>query len=74
MRHNQAMRVTVLFLAAGSGRRFGGKVPKQYQNVNGRPLVSIGLDSLAQESRIDAVQPVLAADDACFPRCIKGRR
>jgi len=73
MRHNPGMQVTVLFLAAGSGRRFGGDIPKQYQCVNGVPLVAIGLDSLAREPRICAVQPVLAADDVHFSRCIEDR-
>ncbi len=66
--------MTVLFLAAGSGRRFGGEVPKQYQCVNGIPLVVIGLNSLAREPRIHAVQPVLAAGDEYFSACIADQR
>jgi len=63
------MQVTVLFLAAGSGRRFGGKTPKQYQCVNHMPLVLIALNSLAKEPRISAVQPVLTAGDERFATC-----
>ncbi len=65
------MQVTVLFLAAGIGRRFGGKHPKQYQCVNQIPLVVIALNSLAKESRICAVQPVLAENDEYFSRCLE---
>jgi len=64
------MQVTVLFLAAGSGRRFGGEIPKQYQCINGISLLVIGLNSLAREPRIRAVQPVLAAGDEYFSACI----
>ncbi|MDQ6958067.1 MAG: 2-C-methyl-D-erythritol 4-phosphate cytidylyltransferase [Mariprofundaceae bacterium] len=65
------MQVTVLFLAAGSGRRFGGGIPKQYQCVNHVPLVLIALNSLAKESRISAVQPVLTAGDEKFATCLE---
>jgi len=67
------MRVTVLFLAAGRGRRFGGPVPKQYCCVDGVPLIVIALESLAREPRIHAVQPVVAARDEEFSRCLQGR-
>jgi len=64
------MQVTVLFLAAGSGRRFGGEISKQYQRVNHIPLVVIALNSLAREARISAVQPVLAKHDEYFFECL----
>jgi len=67
------MQVTVLFLAAGSGRRFGGDIPKQYQCVNDIPLVTIALKSLAKESRIVAVQPVLTVGDEHFSSCLEGQ-
>ncbi|MEM1266847.1 MAG: 2-C-methyl-D-erythritol 4-phosphate cytidylyltransferase, partial [Pseudomonadota bacterium] len=31
------MRVAVLIVAAGRGRRAGGGVPKQYRAIGGRP-------------------------------------
>ena len=67
------MQTGVLFLAAGSGRRFGGEIPKQYQCVGGISLVELGLRHLAAEARIRWLQPVLAADDAYFSHCISGR-
>jgi len=60
------MKTAVLLLAAGSGSRFGGDIPKQYVVVAGRAIVLHTLDSLAAESRITVVQPVLAAGDDCF--------
>ncbi len=73
MRHNRRMQVTVLFLAAGSGRRFGGGRPKQYRCVNEIPLVTMALNSLAKEPRIRAVQPVLAVNDEYFSMCLEGQ-
>jgi len=64
------MQVGVLFLAAGSGQRFGGDIPKQYESVNGLSLVELGLRHLAAERRIAWVQPVLAAGDERFVTCI----
>ena len=34
-----AERVLVIIPAAGSGTRFGGDVPKQFQPLGGKPLV-----------------------------------
>ena len=58
------MKIAVLLLAAGSGKRFGGDIPKQYVPVCGQPILCHSLKSLAQEPRIAVVQPVIAqADD-----------
>lgn len=67
------MQVTVLFLAAGSGRRFGSDIPKQYMEVEGHPLLFYALKSLAQEARIHAVQPVIAEGDEWFRDCVEGQ-
>ena len=66
------MKVTVLLLAAGSGRRLGSETPKQYLRVGGETLLEHCLLSLSREPRIDAVQPVIAEDDAYFSTCIEG--
>jgi len=66
------MRVTVLLLAAGSGRRLGSETPKQYLRVAGETLLVHCLRSLSREPRIDAVQPVIAEGDAFFSTCIEG--
>jgi len=64
------MRVGVLFLAAGSGRRFGGDIPKQYERIRGITLVELGLRHLAAEPRIAWLQPVLAEGDRYFADCV----
>jgi len=64
------MKTAVLLLAAGSGSRFGGDIPKQYVVVAGQAIVLHTLDALAAEPRITVVQPVLAAGDDCFAELV----
>ena len=53
--------------AAGSGRRFGGEVPKQYLRAAGKPLIGHALDALLSHPAVDGVVVALAADDARWP-------
>jgi len=68
------MHVGILLLAAGSGKRFGGMLPKQYTTVADEPLLIHTLNSLSQEGRISVVQPVIAEEDARYAEVIKGRQ
>lgn len=65
------MKVGLLLLAAGSGRRFGGEIAKQYVEVLGKPLLLYTLESLTADPRIALVQPVISADDERFAAVIK---
>lgn len=53
--------------AAGSGRRFGGDIPKQYLMAAGTPLIGHALDALLSHPAIEGVVVALAADDAHWP-------
>lgn len=53
--------------AAGSGRRFGGEVPKQYLHAAGKSLIEHALDALLSHPAIDGVVIALAAEDARWP-------
>ncbi len=53
--------------AAGSGRRFGGEVPKQYLQAAGKPLIAHALDALLAHPRIDGAVVALAEGDARWP-------
>ncbi|HTL14838.1 MAG TPA: 2-C-methyl-D-erythritol 4-phosphate cytidylyltransferase [Thermomonas sp.] len=53
--------------AAGSGRRFGGEVPKQYLQAAGRPLLGHALDALLAHPRVDGAVVALAAGDPRWP-------
>jgi 2-C-methyl-D-erythritol 4-phosphate cytidylyltransferase len=66
------MDVGILLLAAGSGSRFGGAMPKQYIQVCGKPLLLYTLEHLALESRITVVQPVIAEGDEHFAHAVAG--
>ena len=50
-----------LILAGGTGTRCGTDTPKQYIEINGKPVISYCLDVFAEHSLIDAIQVV--ADD-----------
>lgn len=54
--------------AAGRGERFGGRVPKQYERILGRPVLSWTLAALLAERTIRRVVVALAADDRRFGR------
>lgn len=66
------MKIGVILLAAGSGSRFGGNLPKQYVPVCGKPIVLHALEYLAAEPRIAAVQPVVAEGDVQFSQLVAG--
>jgi 2-C-methyl-D-erythritol 4-phosphate cytidylyltransferase len=52
-----------LIPAAGTGSRFGGELPKQYQVLHGRPLLAYAVDALALETPLKRVYVVHAQDD-----------
>ena len=53
--------------AAGSGRRFGGEVPKQYLRAAGKPLIEHALDALLSHPGVDGAVVALAEGDARWP-------
>jgi 2-C-methyl-D-erythritol 4-phosphate cytidylyltransferase/2-C-methyl-D-erythritol 2,4-cyclodiphosphate synthase len=57
------VRTAAIILAAGSGTRAGGEIPKQYQSVGGKPLLRHALECFASHPEIDFVLPVIAAGD-----------
>lgn len=48
----QAPRIVALLVAAGSGTRAGGTVPKQFAIVAGRPMIAHAYDALASHPAI----------------------
>ena len=53
--------IWALVPAAGSGRRFGGDVPKQYLHAAGKPLIGHALEALLAHPQTDGVVVALAA-------------
>lgn len=56
-----------LLPAAGSGRRFGGEVPKQYLRAAGKPLIEHALEALLSHPGVQGVVVALSANDAHWP-------
>ena len=50
--------ITALILSGGTGTRLGADIPKQYIEVDGRPIISYCLETLAKNSRVDSVRIV----------------
>jgi 2-C-methyl-D-erythritol 4-phosphate cytidylyltransferase/2-C-methyl-D-erythritol 2,4-cyclodiphosphate synthase len=55
------MTVTALIVAAGSGSRMGGEMPKQYRLIAGKAMLAHAIDALASHPRVDAVRVVIGA-------------
>ena len=67
MSPDQVRGVWAIVVAAGRGSRFGGALPKQYAQVDGRPLLAHTLDALLSHPGVRGAVVVLAADDAHWP-------
>jgi len=55
---------TAIVVAAGSSNRFGGTVPKQYQDLCGRSVLERSVRALAGRPGVRGVIVVLSAEDA----------
>lgn len=55
-------RIFALIVAAGTGSRAGGLLPKQYQMVDKNPLVVYSIEALARHALIAGVQVVIHPD------------
>lgn len=47
-----------LILAGGTGSRLGGKIPKQYLEVRGKPVIARCLETFGRHPMIDCIQVV----------------
>ncbi|MEO7409841.1 MAG: bifunctional 2-C-methyl-D-erythritol 4-phosphate cytidylyltransferase/2-C-methyl-D-erythritol 2,4-cyclodiphosphate synthase [Sphingomicrobium sp.] len=67
-------QVTALIVAAGSGSRMGGELPKQYRLLGGKAVLAHAVDALAAHARIDAVRVVIGAGQDDIARAALGNR
>ena len=58
--------VTALIVAAGSGARLGGALPKQYRPLGGKPVLRHAVEALIGHPRVARVRVVIAADHHQF--------
>ena len=68
------MQVTALIVAAGSGSRLGGGVPKQYRPIGGKAVLAHAVDALTPHPRIHAVRVVIGAGQEALARDALGDR
>ena len=65
-------RIALLLVAAGSGTRAGGAVPKQYQPLGGVSVLRRSLDAFAHRADIVATQTVIGAGHEDLYRAATG--
>ena len=63
---NKKPRIAALIVAAGTGERFGGGLPKQYLPLLGRPVLRWSIDAFLQSPEISDICTVIHADHAAF--------
>jgi 2-C-methyl-D-erythritol 4-phosphate cytidylyltransferase/2-C-methyl-D-erythritol 2,4-cyclodiphosphate synthase len=69
-----AMTVTALIVAAGSGIRMGGELPKQYRPIAGKAVLAHAVDALASHPRVNAVRVVIGAGQEEMAQAALGAR
>ena len=67
-------KVTALIVAAGSGSRMGGDLPKQYRMLAGKSVLAHAVDAFTSHSRIDAVRVVIGDGQQEIARTALGHR
>lgn len=63
---SETPRIFALIVAAGTGSRAGGGVPKQYQPLAGQPMLRYSLAALARHPAIMGVQAVIHPEHAAL--------
>ncbi|MDE1152152.1 MAG: bifunctional 2-C-methyl-D-erythritol 4-phosphate cytidylyltransferase/2-C-methyl-D-erythritol 2,4-cyclodiphosphate synthase [Micavibrio sp.] len=58
--------IAVLIVAAGTGERFGSRLPKQYMPLLGRPVLRWSVDAFLAAPNIDSVHVVIHPDHAAL--------
>ncbi len=66
------MSVAVIIVAAGSGTRAGGTVPKQFARLGGQPMLAYSSRTLCAHPAVDEVVVVVAPDQEATARAALG--
>src|SRR5688572_16333234 len=61
-------KIFALIPAAGSGSRMSAEMPKQYQQLAGKPLMHYAVDALCRHAQVSQAFIVLAPNDTHFKR------
>ena len=68
------MTVTALIVAAGSGSRMGGDIPKQFRMIAGKSVIGHAVDALASHPAIEGVRVVIGSNQHDLARQALGPR
>lgn len=60
------MKNLALIVAGGSGSRFGGEVPKQYQKIGRKSVLALAVEAFLTHPQIDAVKVVISKEHEEF--------
>jgi len=67
-------RTTALIVAAGSGTRAGGDLPKQYVTIAGKAVLAHAIDALRAHPAVDEIRVVIGAgQEQLYAEAIGGR-
>ena len=69
-RHKPKPHVAAIIVAAGSGSRMGADIPKQFIDVNGRPILAYTLDKFQNCQKIDEIIIVTRSDSIVLCKSI----
>ena len=58
------MRTAAIIVAAGSGSRFGSETPKQFLEINGKPVIAHTIERFEAAPSVDSIVVVLTPDRA----------
>jgi 2-C-methyl-D-erythritol 4-phosphate cytidylyltransferase len=58
------MKTAAIIVAAGSGSRFGSETPKQFLEINGKPVIAHTIERFEAAPSVDSIFLVLAPDFA----------
>jgi len=68
------MSVTALIVAAGSGSRMGGEIPKQFRPIAGKSVLAHAVDAMTSHPAIDAIRVVVGEGQEALARSALGTR
>jgi|TARA_B110000091_G_scaffold97592_1_gene106139 2-C-methyl-D-erythritol 4-phosphate cytidylyltransferase/2-C-methyl-D-erythritol 2,4-cyclodiphosphate synthase len=69
---NSKTKIAVIIVAAGRGTRAGGKIPKQWQTLMGKPVIAWSIETFLKNLKISQVIVVHHPDDKDFMKQLSG--
>lgn len=68
------MKNIAVLLSGGTGSRLGGDVPKQYMEVNKKPIIAYSIETIENSGAFDHIQIVCAKEyETLISKLIKGK-